>query len=134
MQLRVLIYQIHIIIVSNCSLGIQQLFLTHSSSVSIWEAIQAQNILENTRCVRVRACVCVCVMLLTPRSTIFQKYRFIDEGNRSTRRKSTTCRKSLTNFITKMLYREHLAWEGFELTTLVVICADCIIMTTTAPL
>ena len=25
-----------------------------------------------------------------------------------------------------MLYRVHLAWEGFELTTLVVICTDCI--------
>jgi hypothetical protein len=25
-----------------------------------------------------------------------------------------------------MLYRVHLAWAGFELTTLVVICTDCI--------
>jgi hypothetical protein len=37
---------------------------------------------------------------LTPLSIIFQLYRFIDGGNRSTRRKPSTCRKSLTNFIT----------------------------------
>jgi len=36
-------------------------------------------------------------------STIFQLYRdaqFIGRGNRRTRRKPQTCRKSLTNFIT----------------------------------
>jgi len=40
---------------------------------------------------------------LTPNSTIFQIYRggqLIGGGNRSTRRKSLPCRKSLTNFIT----------------------------------
>ena len=40
---------------------------------------------------------------LTPLSTIFQLYRdgqFYCGGNWSTRRKSPTCRKSLTNFIT----------------------------------
>jgi hypothetical protein len=36
------------------------------------------------------------------------------------------CRKSLTNFITIMLYRVHLAWTGFKLTTLVVIGTHCI--------
>jgi len=34
-----------------------------------------------------------------PLSTIFQLYRFIGGGNLSIRRKPTTCRKSLTNFI-----------------------------------
>jgi hypothetical protein len=38
--------------------------------------------------------------------------------------KTTTCRKSLTTFIT-MLYRVHIAWAGFELTTLVVIGTAC---------
>ena len=33
-----------------------------------------------------------------------------------------------------LLYRERLAWKGFELTILVVICPVCIITTTTAPL
>ena len=41
---------------------------------------------------------------LMPLSTIFQLYRgglsFTGGGNRSTRRKPHTCRKSLTNFIT----------------------------------
>jgi hypothetical protein len=40
---------------------------------------------------------------LAPLSIIFQLYRcdqFIGGGNRGTRRKPWTCRKSLTNFIT----------------------------------
>jgi len=40
---------------------------------------------------------------LTPLSTIFSyivAVSFIGGGNRSTRRKPLTCRKSLTNFIT----------------------------------
>jgi len=37
------------------------------------------------------------------------------------RKKPPTCRKSLTNF-----YRVYLTWTGFELTTLVAICTDCI--------
>ena len=40
---------------------------------------------------------------LTPLSTIFQLYlggRFIGGGNRSTRKKPPTCRRSLTKFIT----------------------------------
>jgi hypothetical protein len=42
------------------------------------------------------------IWCLTPLSTIFQVLgvSFIGGGNRSTRRKSPTCRKSLTNFIT----------------------------------
>ena len=40
---------------------------------------------------------------LTPLPTIFQLYcgvRFIDRENRDTRRKPSTCRKPLTNFMT----------------------------------
>jgi hypothetical protein len=53
----------------------------------------------------------VSVMGLTARSTIFQlcyivAVGFIGGGNRSTKRKSPTCRKSLTNFITSC-YIEH---------------------------
>jgi len=51
---------------------------------------------------------------------------FLGGGTRSTRRKPPTCRKSLTNFITYMLYRVHLTWVGFGLKTLVVIGTDCI--------
>ena len=51
---------------------------------------------------------------------------FIGGGNRSTRRKPPTCRKSVTNLINIILYRVHLACAGFELTTLVLICTDCI--------
>ena len=50
---------------------------------------------------------------------------FIGAGNRNTRWKPPTCRKSLTNYHT-MLYRVHLAWVRFELITLVVIDTDCI--------
>ena len=44
------------------------------------------------------------------------------------KRKPPTSRKSLTNFyhIILMLYRFHLAWAGFELTTLAVTGTDCI--------
>ena len=64
---------------------------------------------------------------------------FIDGGNRSTRWKPPTSRKSLKNFIT--LYTS--PWSRFELTTSVAICTDCIgncksnyhtITTTTGPL
>ena len=48
---------------------------------------------------------------------------FIGGGNRTSRRKPPTYRKSLTNFIT-VLYRVHLEWTGIELTTLVVIGTD----------
>ena len=51
---------------------------------------------------------------------------FIGGGNQRTRRKPPTCRKSLTTLDHIMLYRVHLAWVGFEPTTLVVIGTDCI--------
>ena len=60
---------------------------------------------------------------LTPLSTIIQLFR--GGGNRSTWRKSLTCRKSL-KLDHIMLYQVHLAWVGFELTTLVVIGIDCL--------
>jgi hypothetical protein len=50
---------------------------------------------------------------------------FIDVGNRSTRSKPQTYRKSDTLYHI-MLYRVHLASEWFELTALVVIGTDCI--------
>jgi hypothetical protein len=57
-------------------------------------------------------------------SVISWRSVFISGGNRSTQWKPLTCRKSLTNFYHIMLYIS--PWVGFELTTLVVICTDCI--------
>ena len=66
----------------------------------------------------------------------------IGGGNRSIRRKTLTCRKSLTNFITQCCIEQSAPCAGFELTTLVVIGSVCTgscksnyhtIMTTTAP-
>ena len=62
-------------------------------------------------------------------STIFQLHRdgqFYWRGNWSTQRKPSTYHKSLTNFSHPMLYQVHLVWAGFELTTLVMICTNCI--------
>ena len=65
---------------------------------------------------------------LTPLSTMSKLYR----GNQLYwRRKSeypekTTDLSEVTNKLYHiMLYQVHLAWVGFELTTLVVICTDC---------
>ena len=52
-------------------------------------------------------------------------FSFINGGNQNTRRKPLTCRKSLTNFITKCCIEYTWPWAGFELTTLVVIGTDC---------
>ena len=66
---------------------------------------------------------------LTPLSTIYQLYivmvSFIGGGNRGTRRKPPTCRKSLTNFITWCCIKYTSLWTELELTTIVVIGTDC---------
>jgi hypothetical protein len=49
---------------------------------------------------------------------------FIGGGNRGTRRKPPTCRKSMTNFYHRMVYTS--PWSRFELTTPVVIGTDSI--------
>jgi hypothetical protein len=59
-----------------------------------------------------------------PLSTIFQ-LSFIGGGNRSTRRKLVLSQVTDKPYHI-MLYRVHLAWVGFKLTTLVVIGANCI--------
>ena len=62
-------------------------------------------------------------------STISQLYCggrvFIGGGNRITRRKPQTCRKSLTNLITQRCIEYTLPWTGFELTALVILDIDC---------
>jgi hypothetical protein len=63
-----------------------------------------------------------------PFSTIFQfivAVSFIGGGNRSTWIKPQICHKSLTNFITYSCIEFTSPWEGFELTTLLVIGTDC---------
>ena len=67
-------------------------------------------------------------MVFNPLSTILQLYcgSSIGGGNRSTQKKTQTCRKSLTNFITLCCIEYTLPWVGFKLTTLVVIGTDYI--------
>jgi hypothetical protein len=43
------------------------------------------------------------MMLKTTFNNILWQVSFIGRGNRTTRRKPPTCRKSLTNFITKLI-------------------------------
>ena len=81
-----------------------------------------------------------CLWCLTTLSTILQLYCGV--GNRSATRKPPVCHKSLTNIITLCCIEYTSPWSRFELTTLVVIGADCkmyclsnyhAIMTTTVP-
>ena len=63
---------------------------------------------------------------LTPLSIFYiVAVNFICGGNQSTRRKPSTFRKSLTNFMTWCSIEYTLPWTGFKLTTLAVIGIDC---------
>jgi hypothetical protein len=79
----------------------------------------------------------------TPLLTIFQLYRgghFTGGGKREYPEKTTDLSQVTNNLYHILLHRVHLAWAGFELTTLVAICTGSCksnyhtITTTTAPI
>ena len=72
-------------------------------------------------CFRVRV-----MMFSATFNNILVEVSFIGLGNRNAHRKPPSCRKSLTNIITKCFIECIPSWYGFQLTTLVVTGTDCI--------